>query len=247
MNLDARTIRLSRERLVVSGNTYEWYEYARPYVYNLPALRQSAASSLRSSAMHNEDGRRADNLSVARRALRRLILANEGRHPERLKFFTYTFAENVADYDEAMTYWRHFARRLREKFDSPKYVGVVEFQKRGAVHFHVLHFNMPYRRGLKTEIASLWGYGFVKLITLSKIRHVSLYVSKYLRKAKVDGRLTSKKAYFCSRGLERPFQIRNPAAIAEFCAGARMLEEGTRIVQSLRFGSINYKIGKIAL
>lgn len=225
---------------------YELVQYAQPYFYNLPPRQRSASSAAAASSMTSEGPeRRADNLASARSSLRRLIEANATAWPERCKFITYTFAKNVRDYDAAMHEWRNFSRRLTERFGPQKYIAVVEFQKRGAVHYHVLHFTIPFVYGLKHELAKLWGQGFVKIKALTKIRNVASYVSKYLRKATVDSRLSRKKAYFTSRGLVLPYVVRDEKLIAEFFGSGSMTEESNHVFLSPRFGTVNYSRGKI--
>lgn len=251
--LDSRLVKLSRSRLVVSGDSFELYQYARPFSYNWPPLRRSASAD--ESASETLTGeRRADNVASARRALRRLITANGdvGRDvrgttgtPHMVKFITYTFARNVCDYAEAMSYWTQYARRLRERFGPQKYIAVIEFQKRGAVHYHVLHYSIPYIPGLKNIVADLWGQGFIKIKALKKIRSVAAYVSKYLRKAKIDGRLSQKKAFFCSRGLKRPVEYRNHEQVAEVVASGILQKEKSHRFPSERFGEIIYSWGKV--
>jgi hypothetical protein len=42
-----------------------------------------------------------------------------------------------------------------------KYVSVVEFQKRGAVHYHAVFFNLPFI--VNDELAAIWSHGFIKI------------------------------------------------------------------------------------
>ena len=89
-----------------------------------------------------------------------------------------------------------------------KYVVVPEFQKRGAVHYHAVYFNLPpinsrkeYRTG---EFAKLWGQGFVKSKKIAHIPNVGIYMTKYMTKDASDRRLVGRKKYFSSRGLRKP-------------------------------------------
>lgn len=245
-HIDYRTIKRSTERLYINGSMYEHVQYANPYFFNFPPRQRSASSAAAASSMPSEGPeRRADNLASARSSLRRLIEANSNAWPERCKFITYTFAENVKDYEVAMHEWRNFSRRLTERFGRQKYIAVVEFQPSGRVHYHVLHFTIPYVVGLKHHIAKLWGQGFIKIKVLTKIRSVATYVSKYLRKSTVDSRLSKKKAYFTTRGLVLPYVVRDEKLIAEFFGSGSMTEESNQVFLSPRFGTINYSRGRI--
>lgn len=241
-NAERSRILSSRRRLVISGETYELYEYERPYFYNRPPDKSSEASAI---ANPLKKGRRSDNLSSARARIRRLISANQNAYGERLKFVTFTFARNVKDLDTAHKYWAEFARRMRSRHGSLKYLAVVEFQKRGAIHYHVLYFNLPFIYGAKASLAKTWGQGFVKLITVDHVRHLGAYVSKYLQKDIMDKRLIGEKAFFCSKGLIQPQEYRNEATIAKILCDATMQGEMVRDYSSSHFGAIHYTQGKI--
>ncbi|MGL6125467.1 MAG: rolling circle replication-associated protein, partial [Metamycoplasmataceae bacterium] len=60
-------------------------------------------------------------------------------------FLTLTFKNNITDYDVAFNYWKLFKRKIERKYSLKlSYLGVVEFQERGAIHFHICLFNVPY-------------------------------------------------------------------------------------------------------
>jgi len=67
--------------------------------------------------------------------LQRLVKANES---EFKTFITLTFVENITCVEQAnimFDNWRRSIKRVKSDF---KYVCVPEFQKRGAVHYHLL-------------------------------------------------------------------------------------------------------------
>lgn len=239
-NLDQKTIRSSRARLVISGSKFELYSYEKPYLYNFPPLKRGEGGKKIVRA------RRADNLAVARRRIQRLISANMEAWGEMPKFVTYTFAENVTDISSANAEWLRYIRKARQAYGQLRYLTVVEFQLRGAVHYHTIFFNMPYRRGLKHHIAKQWGQGFVKVKALGKVNDIALYVSKYLTEDTSDERLAGKKAFFCSRGLHKPVEVRREANVDEWTSlhqHATLEDEHTRKYNSDRFGLIVLKTG----
>lgn len=238
-NIDARRIKNSTKRLVLSGQMIELYEYEHPYFYNRsPQNTRGACSAL---ANTNTAPRREDNLSVARTMIRRLIATNENAWHQRLKFITYTFAKNIENLDEANSYWKEFNKKMRKEFGSLKYLAVVEFQKRGAVHYHVLYFNFPYIHNIKERIAKIWGHGFIKIIVLKNIRNIGAYVAKYLQKEMIDSKLVGRKAYFCSRGLWKPIEIRKEKSIAEFLKRHILNAEIEKRYTSSHYGEIIYR------
>jgi len=201
--------KLSNIRLIVSGDIVELYNYERPYVYNRPEKARDIIRSPRPD-------RREDNLTVAQRYLRRVIFANVRAFSSEPSFVTFTFAENICDVKVANGLWTEFVRKLRRRCGRPIHYSVVtEFQKRGAIHYHVLFYDLPnelQKERSTREIATMWGHGWVDMKTIQKIRSIrsiGAYVSKYLTKHTLDARLVGEKAYFSSRGLVKPREIRD--------------------------------------
>lgn len=240
-DIERRRTLSSNRRLVVSGDTFELYEYERPYFYNR-SPQKKAGSTTPSPSLK---GRRADNLTSARMRIRRLIASNESAYGERLKFVTFTFARNVTNLEEANRLWAEFARKMRERHGALKYLCVVEFQKRGAIHYHVLYFNLPFVYGVKDALAKTWGHGFVKIVTVSHVKNLGAYVSKYLQKDIMDRRLVGEKAFFCSKGLIQPEEFRNEASIDKVLAECTMDSEVVREYSTSHFGRIHYTQGKV--
>jgi len=164
--------------------------------------------------------KRWDSLQRTRKAIYDIADTNLGLYSEPPVFATFTFADNVTDVSTANAEWRLFVRRLiRHIGKKPAYITVTEFQKRGAVHFHTLFFNLPFIQVIEFE--NLWGNGYTNLKALHEIRNVSAYLCKYLTKETSDARLYGRKVYFCSRGLLRPVVTRDTIEIEntlqEYC------------------------------
>lgn len=143
---------------------------------------------------------RKDSTYRARERVRRLASANFSNKD---KFLTLTFAENETDIQKCNAYFKNFIKRLKYKTDKKdlKYIAVVEFQKRGAVHYHVL-LNLPYYP--IEQISRIWGAGFCKINKISHVDNIGAYMVKYMTKNITDSRLQGQKSYLCSRGLKRP-------------------------------------------
>jgi hypothetical protein len=117
-------------------------------------------------------------------------------------------------------------QRLRKSLkDSFRYIAVPEFQKRGAVHFHLIIWGLPdeiiydeaphwereedigdlgkVKRGNR-YLQNLWQRGFVDCLPTDGDPKLAGYLSKYLSKAMSDERLFSQKSYVCSRNILRP-------------------------------------------
>ncbi|MFA5830391.1 MAG: hypothetical protein WC878_01020 [Candidatus Paceibacterota bacterium] len=153
-----------------------------------------------------------------RSILRRLINANAWRwnkpngevYPP--IFVTLTFAENTQNTKTANFLFSKFIKRLtyyigEQKKSFLKYVVVTEFQKRGAIHYHAIFFNLEHVR--TNVFAKIWGQGFVKMNMINDVSNVGAYVCKYMGKDFDDDRLDGKKRYFCSKRLNKPTSIRD--------------------------------------
>lgn len=146
-------------------------------------------------------------------------------------FLTLTFARNLEDLAEANKEFNLFIKRLNyylKKLDeaneddetdenteddededkdkeSLKYISIWERQERGAIHYHVILFNLPFIKAKKIE--EIWKNGFIKINLIKDedkaTGSVSTYLTKYFTKD-IDDRVREKKAYFSSRNLERP-------------------------------------------
>lgn len=195
---------LSFEKLIVSGDLYEHFKYERPIVWNRNVSARSSARGYRSDAQ-----RREDNLYQVRQQIRRLVECNNGRFGYPPVFLTFTFKENITDVTYANSIFHDFIRRLAfEIRKRPRYLAIIEFQKRGAVHFHCVFFNLDpvieLRERRERFIARLWAHGFIDIERIRNARVASAYVCKYLNKAVHDRRLIGRKAFFTSRSLFRP-------------------------------------------
>lgn len=144
-------------------------------------------------------------LNRAKADLRRLVNTNI---KDISKFITLTFAENIQDLDYANKEFMLFIKRLSYKLHVKiEYVCVPEFQKRGAIHYHVIMFNVPYIRN--KELQDIWKHGFVRINKIDNVDNVGAYITKYMSKDfDLDNRLKGRKCYFSSRKLNKPKEIK---------------------------------------
>jgi hypothetical protein len=105
-------------------------------------------------------------------------------------FITLTIADASISPQQAKRRLWLLIRWLRNKLGFEAVVWKQEFQKRGAVHYHLLAFAWRKRPPWvdKDELATRWGLGFVWVEFFDKGRVLS-YVGKYVRKpvANLDG------------------------------------------------------------
>jgi hypothetical protein len=124
-------------------------------------------------------------------------------------FITFTFKENITDLSTAHKEFTKFIKRLSyehwgRNVNTLKYLSVVEFQERGAIHYHVVFFNLPFMDRIYDKILSIWGNGFTWVESVKSVNGIIRYMSKYLTKSIEEGKLPKRKSYFVSKGLKKP-------------------------------------------
>ena len=182
-------------RTTVSGDYVETWMYEKPIFihgsggYPLPTSRKYPCDYLRKQAALR-----------AQQNIKRTILSNWGQYGKNTttKFLTLTFAENIIDRKIANRYFDNFLKRLRRRYGKLFYLAVPERQKRGAWHYHVIFFNLPFVPW--QDMISLWKYGGIYIEKVHNALHCSRYISKYLSK---DDRKKNEKSVYMSIGLIR--------------------------------------------
>jgi len=105
-------------------------------------------------------------------------------------FITLTYEKDMTDAQTAKAQLRAFIKRLQRLHQGRPLACVwrMEFQERGAVHFHLMCFNLPFTP--KETIKSMWaqvigGYDpFTRIEMIYSAKKTMNYVGKYV--AKVD-------------------------------------------------------------
>lgn len=184
-----------------------FYESKIQYVNTEDLSKTKYKSELRTIEMKN--------ILRSKIQLQRLVKSNE----EIFKtFITLTFAENEQDIilaNKKFKNWRDtLSKYLRKQKKEFSYVCVPEFQKRGAVHYHLLT-NLDIKensdviitqKGKKNQYdIKYWKHGFSSVFTLQNVNVVG-YITKYMTKD-IDNRLWGKRRYLYSLNLEQPSVI----------------------------------------
>lgn len=165
----------------------------------------------------------------------RLVNSN----PQLKTFLTLTFADNITDLEVANKEFKTFIQRLNYLLDYKfEYVAVVEFQKRGAVHYHLLcnlqcDFEISHKTKKKNDnqkyyewllAKNVWKNGFVTVQPLTSnpekyskdVDNLGAYLVKYMTKEVENNLLEGKKNYFTSKGLNKPIEITELNIKAEY-------------------------------
>ena len=135
--------------------------------------------------------------------IKRIIDCN---YDDKSTFLTLTFKENIQDIERANREFTLFIKRLKRylKNQQLKYIATWELQQRGAIHYHLVLFSVPYIDNKK--LGELWANGFIKINKIKetvKNEAVGVYITKYFVKV-LEKKANQKKAYFCSRNLIKP-------------------------------------------
>lgn len=150
------------------------------------------------------------SISRTRTNLYRLVNCNlESNTNTKPTFCTLTYKKNETSRKKAASDLRLYHQRLSYyTHTSLRYIAIPEFQKRGAIHYHVIYFNLPF---IPVQIlaSKVWGHGQVDIHLLSKIKNTSAYVSKYITKETLDKRHKGHRLLITSRGLKRPVTLYN--------------------------------------
>lgn len=194
-------------KVVCCGNVLEIYEYKEPiktgYTNKIEKKKREQTKEIKLENYNR-------SLKRTKQTIRQLV--NTNYCPNKSSFLTLTFKENITDYDVAFSFWKRFKQKVERKYNLKlSYLGVVEFQERGAIHFHICLFNVPFLK--HSELYEIWtstcgaGGVYIEKIGANQADNVGAYITKYLSKDMVDffdNEYKGKKRYFKSRNLKEP-------------------------------------------
>lgn len=212
-------MKFTYKKLVISGSIVELCEYEKPNYYDYQS--NSTGKTLSSGEDGADEKSKESSMFRAKAKIRHLISANVGAYTygnrnkkSRSLMITLTFAENTTDLTAANYQYMLFIQRLNDycfgaEKSKLKYVVVIEFQKRGAVHYHAILFNLPHLKNVYKEIKSIWKQGRVYISPVGNAISAARYVTKYITKELGDKRLRGRKRYFSSNGLHEPIEVKD--------------------------------------
>ncbi len=223
-----------RTKIIITGNKVEVYK-------NKVGIRIGSKRNKkkRKKRKPQEGPKKLNEFAIYR--CRREIKWRINSNPEMNKFLTLTFAENRTDLKSCNKELKAFIRKLKVLKDNIKYIAVPEFQKRGAVHYHIL-INLDYID--QNKIAQIWGHGFIRVNSIDAHTNIGMYVVKYIGKDMSDERYFNNKKYFCSRNLAKPTILHSPNIldIKSKCPNFNFLFQ--KVFQSY-YGSIKYELFEV--
>lgn len=127
-------------------------------------------------------------------------------------FITLTFEENIQDIKTANKRFKYFIDKIRRIKSDLKYLCIPEFQRRGAVHYHMLSNisvndnTLIYSQKDNPQFKHIkfWKEGFDSIeVMRGDVKKIIGYISKYMTK-EIDNRLFGHRRYFYSQNLQHP-------------------------------------------
>lgn len=226
-------------RLVISGREMEHYRYKDKGILRNYKRKERNEKKKGNREEKTQEQKAEFAIARTRREIRRRINSN----PHLMKFLTLTFAENETDIERANRAFNLFTQRMKDRFPEFQYFAVIEFQKRGAVHYHLL-CNLRYMKS--KEIESIWGHGFIKIKRVKHVDNLGRYMSKYLRKEMFDPRMFRKKKFFCSQNLKKSVELVNEFSEIFLSDPSLVLEkEWETTFQNEYAGEVEYSVYRI--
>ena len=158
-----------------------------------------------------KDGNKIEDRNIIRSKLscQRLAKANSKIWET---FITLTIAENEQNIENANKMLHSFTVQIRRIKKDFAYIAIPEFQKRGAIHYHLLtnisidDDKLIYSQedNPKFKHIKYWNKGFTSIEPLKgDIKKVVGYISKYMTKD-IDDRLFGHRRYLYSQNLATP-------------------------------------------
>lgn len=132
-------------------------------------------------------------------------------NPDMTKFVTLTYAGIVDDVDKVLHDVKMFVKAERRQNHDLKYIYVLEWQKRGSLHVHMITNSQLTTYTNKNGHPSLtyWSHGFSSVLTVNDFDdnfRPHLYLFKYMKKAQRIG----KSFLHSSRNLNNFKEVNTP-------------------------------------
>lgn len=227
------------KKIIISGRVIELYNYERPVLYNYKDKRKEKGGR---SSMASEEDSKENRKKVCLRAerdLRRIINSNYNDGSSR--FITLTFRENLQDFKIANYEFKKFILRFNYHIGyKAEYTVVIEFQERGAIHYHTVFYNLPRKLNLP-KCRKIWGQGSFNCKLINDVDNVGAYITKYMTKNADDERLKGQKMYFNSRGLKKPIEIKEPELVEALVGSLQGQAPKYENTFENEHNSVNYK------
>ncbi|MCZ0704606.1 hypothetical protein J2T56_003195 [Natronobacillus azotifigens] len=213
------------QKIIRSGSYVEIWEYEKPIFIEGALVENCSTEQVDEGEKKNGKRRSFEELSEDEQQERlnrmnktrleakwKLLRLVDSNFCDNTSFLTLTTKENIRDRNEFISNLKTFIKRFNyHVYDTKKsklrYLAVLERQKRGAWHSHLLLFEVPFIP--HKVLLKLWRHGAVRINKLDHLddsTNAGRYVVKYMEKGIGQELLENfgKKAYLSSRNLKRP-------------------------------------------
>lgn len=202
-------------KTIQSGNRIEIYKYSRAHERGFQGKNKTGRKG---KGIADKEKNRRETLNKARNQVIRLVNCN----PDLMTFISLTYKENMQDLLIGKADINRLCKTLKRDYAYLKYLYVLEFQSRGAIHYHML-CNLPVQsetaksRHLKPDGQKIlerqfhemyWPHGWVDIRDLRQEGNTNAgrYLSVYLIEDLFTIDLQGAKCYGYSRNLRKPIE-----------------------------------------
>jgi len=196
-----REIVYSFVKCIKTNTYYEFFETEKPYL--LGRSNKGYVSLNKRKKKRNNRSKEYALRTVKRSKdnIRRLSIGNFNDYEVRHLVLTFKNGLNfdINNLKECNKRFYLFSQKMNKFYPDFKYIKVAEYQKRGAVHYHVI-CNLRYVSS--KDIARIWGYGFIKIGKCPY--NIAQYLLKYIYKSIGDKRFKGSRVWSSSSNLVRP-------------------------------------------
>lgn len=197
-------IKFFKKKVYVCGSYLEIVENKTSFFSRQVSSKKNTSSLMSSlvSQKAKEEHAKFNSLVRTKRKIRQLVRTNL---KSSALFLTLTTRENITDYVRSANQFRRFMQHLKRNGYYYPYMATREKQKRGAIHYHVILFNVSF---IPYEILSYWSEKFkgnVDFSSVKKTRNVLEVVSYLLKYITKDvGEVKFKKRYLVNKLIKYP-------------------------------------------
>ena len=191
-------------KIILSGNFLEIVEYKKTQFFNY-SKKTTATIAAAPKASINKEKNKKDSLNRAIKTVRNYIATNYKKGCT--KFLTLVVANPNLDIKQSKRRLEKFNAKLKNIIgNKPQYIGVVEEQKNGNIHFHIVYFNLKYTD--QGKLSKIWGTEgvYIEPVTYGykSFNCLTCYMLKQAKSKKEN-----EKLYFNSlNNLQKPKEIK---------------------------------------
>ena len=199
-------------KIVRCGDYLQVYKYKDKKCKHKDNIEAIDKNNLRISKIRcNNNEHKILNRNIIRTKLdcQRLAKANA---KDWTSFITLTYKDNMQDVKQSKLDLNYFIKNIKKKKKDFKYIAIPEFQKRGAIHFHILsnlsledkNIIVHQKDNDNYYDVKYWNKGFTSYENVTgDVKKIVGYISKYMTK-ECDERLFNFRRFSSSLNLERP-------------------------------------------